>query len=80
MSLAYLSIQRVTGKRQPYVPSNAERVRAYRAYQPVQEANAMFAQRYAKDAAPGDDYDQDLRDGSVLLARGIAPEGRVQAA
>lgn len=66
MSLAHLSIQRVTGKRQPYVPSNAERVRAYRAYQPVQEANAMFAQRYAAEAAPGADYDQDLSDGFAL--------------
>lgn len=66
MSLAHLSIQRVDGRRKPYVPSNAERVQAYRAYQPVQEANAMFAQRYAAEAAPGADYDQDLRDGFAL--------------
>lgn len=66
MSLAHLSIQRVDGHRKPYVPSNAERVQAFRAYQPVQEANAMFAQRYAAEAAPGFDYDQDLRDGFAL--------------
>lgn len=66
MSLAHLSIQRVDGRRNPYVPSNAERVRAYRAYQPVQMANAMFTDRYAFDAAPGADYDQDLRDGFAL--------------
>lgn len=66
MSLAHLSIQRVDGHRKPYVPSNAERVRAYRAYQTVQEGNAMFAQRYAAEAAPDAFYDQDLRDGFAL--------------
>ena len=50
----------------PRVPSNEDRTKAFRAYQPVQEANAMFAQRYAAEAAPGFDYDQDLRDGFAL--------------
>lgn len=50
-----LSLQRVTGHRHPRVPSNDDRVRAYRAYQPVQFANAMLndhlrAIEYAKDA------------------------------
>ena len=33
---------------------------------PVQQANALFAKRYAAEAAPGFDYDQDLRDGFAL--------------
>jgi len=44
VSLAHLSIQRVDGHRKPYVPSNAERVRAYRAYQPVQFGNSLLAE------------------------------------
>ena len=40
MSLAYLSLQRVTGNRWPHVPSNEQRVQAFRASQPVQFANA----------------------------------------
>lgn len=64
--LRHLSIQRVDGHRLPYVPDNTQRLQAFRAYQPVQEANAMFAQGYARDAAPGTDYDQDLRDGFAL--------------
>lgn len=66
MSLAHLSIQRVTAHRRPRVPSNEERIKAFRAYQPVQQANALFAQRYAAEAVPGAFYDQDLRDGFAL--------------
>jgi hypothetical protein len=40
--LAYLSLQRVSGHRHPRAPSNDERVRAYRAYMPVQYANAAM--------------------------------------
>lgn len=50
----------------PRVPSNEERIKAFRAYQPVHMGNALFAQRYAAEAAPGFDYDQDLRDGFAL--------------
>lgn len=50
----------------PHVPSNEERIKAFRAYQPVQEANATFAQRYAAEAAPDAFYEQDLREGFAL--------------
>ena len=63
--LTYLSLQRVS-RTHPRVPSNEERVKAFRAYQPVQQANALFAQRYAAEAAPGTDYDNELRDGFAL--------------
>ena len=62
--LARLSIQRVDGHRRPHVPDNTERLQAYRAYQPVQFGNALLCgTQYARDAAPGWDYDDDLRDG-----------------
>ena len=64
--LTYLSLQRVRQHERPRVPSNEERVKAYRAYQPVQQANALFAQRYAAEAVPGADYDNDLREGFAL--------------
>lgn len=53
-SLARLSLARVDGNRQvPHVPSNDERVQAFRRYQPVQFANAVFglsnAERYAQE-------------------------------
>lgn len=66
MSLAHLSIQHVTAHRRPRVPSNEERIKAFRTYQPVQQANALFAQRYAAEAAPDAFYDQDLREGFAL--------------
>ena len=66
MSLAHLSIQRVDGTRRPYVPDNTQRLQAFRAHQPVQFGNAVFTDRYAFDAAPGDDYEDDLREGFAL--------------
>lgn len=64
MSLAHLSIQHVTAHRRPRVPSNEERIKAFRAYQPVQFGNPLLCgTQYARDAAPGLDYDDDLRDG-----------------
>jgi hypothetical protein len=74
MSLAHLSIQRVTGNRWPHVPSNEQRVQAFRAFQPVQLANAPLteqlraieAAKYAAQAVPGNDYDNQLRDGFAL--------------
>lgn len=50
----------------PHVPSNEERIKAFRAYQPVQQANALFAQRYAAEAGPDAFYEQDLREGFAL--------------
>ncbi|HEY1035047.1 MAG TPA: hypothetical protein VGE09_08700 [Pseudoxanthomonas sp.] len=44
MSLAHLSIQRVTAHRRPRVPSNEERIKAFRAYQPVQFGNSLLAE------------------------------------
>ena len=41
--LAHLSIQRVGHRQQPRVPSNDERIKAYRPYQPVQYGNALLA-------------------------------------
>ena len=53
MNLTYLSLQRVGHRETPHVPSNDERVRAFRHYQPVQFANAVFglskAERYAQE-------------------------------
>jgi len=37
-----------------------------RAYQPAQQANALFAQRYAAEAVPDAYYDNDLREGFAL--------------
>lgn len=48
------------------VPTNTERMQAYRACMPVQFGNAVFTDRYAFDAAPGDDYEDDLREGFAL--------------
>jgi len=67
-SLAFLSIERVLHGRAPrQVPSNDERVRAFRAFAPVVHANSFFRfprsahERYAAeacaDAEPStDDY------------------------
>ena len=65
--LEYLSIQRVSGNRQPRVPSNTERMQAFRAFQPVQFGNALLCgTQYARDAVPGLGYDDELRDGFAL--------------
>ena len=62
--LMHLSIQRVDGPRRPHVPSNTQRLQAFRAYQPVLFGNALLCgTQYARDAVPGLDYDDDLRDG-----------------
>ena len=62
--LAHLSIQRVDGHRRPHVPDNTQRLQAFRAYQAVQFGNALLCgTQYAREAAPGLDYDDDLRDG-----------------
>lgn len=66
IDLRHLSIQRVDGTRRPYVPDNTQRLQAFRAYQPAQQANALFAQRYAAEARPDAFYDHDLRDGFAL--------------
>lgn len=64
MSLAHLSIQRVDGARRPHVPDNTQRLQAFCAYQPVQFGNALLCgTQYARDAVPGLDYDDELRDG-----------------
>ena len=64
IDLRHLSIQRVDGHRRPHVPDNMERLQAFRAYQPVQFGNALLCgTQYARDAAPGWDYADDLRDG-----------------
>lgn len=65
-ALAFLSFQRVPLGRHgvPVVPTNEERVRAYRAYAPVQFANvpllesiraAEYARQAAADSAPTTD-------------------------
>lgn len=41
-SLAFLSISRVGHRKVPHVPSNTERLQAFRRYQPVQFANTQF--------------------------------------
>ena len=65
--LMHLSIQRVTGNRRPHVPDNTQRLQAFRAYQPVQFGNALLCgTQYARDAVPGVDYDDELRDGFAL--------------
>lgn len=55
-TLAHLSLQRVTGYRQPYAPNNEQRIKALRPYLPVQFANARFAfspgERYAREQSP----------------------------
>lgn len=62
--LRHLSIQRVDGNRRPYVPDNTQRLQAFRAYQPVQFGNPLLCgTQYARDAVPGLDYDDELRDG-----------------
>ena len=67
IDLRHLSIQRVDGHRRPYVPDNTQRLQAFRAHQPVQFGNALLCgTQYARDAAPGLDYDDDLRDGFAL--------------
>lgn len=72
IDLRHLSIQRVDGTRRPHVPDNTQRLQAFRAYQPAQYGNTMFAQRYAAEAAPVDldDYEQDLREGFALKYHG----------
>lgn len=65
--LMHLSIQRVDGPRRPHVPDNTQRLQAFRAYQPVQFGNALLAcTQYGREAVPGWDYDDDLRDGFAL--------------
>lgn len=73
--LARLSFARVDGHRRvPSVPTNTERLQAFRLYQPVQFANATLASRIsaaayaaaAAAAAASPDYDTDLRDGFAL--------------
>jgi hypothetical protein len=69
-SLARLSLARVDGNRHvPHVPSNDERVQAFRRYQPVQFANAVFglskAERYAQEQcadARAFDFEENYRD------------------
>lgn len=64
IDLRHLSIQRVDGTRRPYVPDNTQRLQAFRAYQPVQFCDALLCgTQYARDAVPGLDYDDELRDG-----------------
>lgn len=41
-SLAFLSIARVGHRKMPHVPTNTERLQAFRRYQPVQFANTTF--------------------------------------
>lgn len=65
MNLSHLSLTRC-GRSLPHVPDNQERMQAYRACMPVQFGNAVFTDRYAFDAAPGDDYEDDLREGFAL--------------
>ncbi|MGV8954810.1 MAG: hypothetical protein ACOH2M_27175 [Cypionkella sp.] len=69
-ALAFLSLSRThTGRNGvPQVPSNDQRVRAFRAFQPVQYANTVFTlspgERYALeqclDASPTTDTLEDL--------------------
>lgn len=59
------------GKRDiPPTPTNADRVRAYRALAPVELANERqwkwHARQYAREAVPGPEYDNDLREGFAL--------------
>lgn len=70
-TLAHLSFQRVGFRSVPSVPTNHERIQAYRALAPVELGNAFFAERfrahqYAAEAAPGTDYDNQLREGFAL--------------
>lgn len=41
-ALTHLSLYRVGFRATPHVPSNDDRIRAYRMYMPTQYANAMF--------------------------------------
>jgi hypothetical protein len=49
-TLSHLSIQRVTGRIKPRVPSPAERMAAYNAARPVQFANTRFPAATGRDA------------------------------
>jgi hypothetical protein len=50
-SLAFLSIQRVGFRKVPHVPSNTERLQAYRRFLPVQFANDLLPRREARNQA-----------------------------
>jgi hypothetical protein len=67
MTLAPLSLYRVTGMRKvPHVPTNTERMQAFRQCQPVQFANAMFTD------IEGREYErQEMLDGRDMQARGF---------
>lgn len=70
-ALTSLSLQRVGFRDVPHVPTNRERIQAYRALAPVELGNAYFAgrfaaARYAAEAVPGPDYEAQLREGFAL--------------
>lgn len=54
----------------PQTPTNADRVRAYRAVAPVELANERrwkwHAAQYAREAVPGRGYDNQLREGAAF--------------
>jgi len=59
----------------PRTPTNEERIRAYRAMAPVMLGNAYFVERlrardYEREAVPGPDYAQDMRDGFAFKYKG----------
>jgi len=66
--LTFLSLTS-TRRGVPRVPTNEERLRAYRALGPIQLGNALpwkWHKQYAAEAVPGVDYDQQLREGFAL--------------
>lgn len=67
-ALAFLSLQRVRHG-VPHVPTNEERLRVYRALGPIHVGNAVqwpWHKQHAAEAAPGPDYDAELREGFAL--------------
>lgn len=68
--LAFLSIQRTSRTRcgVAQVPSNDDRLRAYRALGPIHIGNNLpwKWRQVADEAAPGPEYDNNLREGFAL--------------
>lgn len=53
----------------PPTPTNRERIRAYRALAPVELGNGnqwKWHRKYAAEAVPGPDYEQELREAAAF--------------
>lgn len=57
LALTHLSLARVGNRRTPQVPTNEDRVKAYRAFAPVQFGNTLFARSPAERYALAESID-----------------------